>query len=276
MICTSWDDDDLHNQMWMMHFVNAAAWSWNGSVPSLDEFRESFFQNYYGKEASGMNELYRLLNEGAYYYAGTMERNVWHYGEIGQTHLPDLPRGDALEYDPFWNTQYKGKVSRSVEMLTKMDQALRIIEQNRKAGVRNAYDFEIFRTTAELVKHTCLTYIDLSNLEFTIREAHVSRFADCFSAVNSLVRAQNIIDSSLQRREKVYSDLVKTYEATRLPKGMSTDEKKYFWQQDRARHFAFRRPDMSFLIYDEQLLDMEGYLVKLRNYTEFLKSICIN
>ena len=49
MICTSWDDDDLHNQMWMMHFVNAAAWSWNGSAPSLDEFRKSFFTNYYGK-----------------------------------------------------------------------------------------------------------------------------------------------------------------------------------------------------------------------------------
>ena len=40
MICTSWDDDDLHNQMWMMHFINAAAWSWNGSKPSPDEFRE--------------------------------------------------------------------------------------------------------------------------------------------------------------------------------------------------------------------------------------------
>jgi len=36
MICTSWDDDDLHNQMWMMHFVNAVAWSWNGSKPSLE------------------------------------------------------------------------------------------------------------------------------------------------------------------------------------------------------------------------------------------------
>ncbi len=31
MISTSWDDDDLHNQMWMQHFVNAAACSWNGN-----------------------------------------------------------------------------------------------------------------------------------------------------------------------------------------------------------------------------------------------------
>ena len=133
-----------------------------------------------------MDELFKLLNEGVYYFAGTMERNVWHYGEIGQTHLPDLPRGDALEYDPFWNTQYKEKVSQSEDILTKMDRALQIIENNKKAGVRHAYDFEIFRTTAELIKHTCLTYIDLSNLEYAIKEAHVNRFVDCNASVNNL------------------------------------------------------------------------------------------
>jgi hypothetical protein len=276
MICTSWDDDDLHNQMWMMRFVNSAAWSWNGSAPSLDEFRESFYLNYYGQSATGMNELFRLLNEGVYYYAGTMERNVWHYGEIGQTHMPDLPRGDAIEYDPFWNTQYKDKVSQSAEMITKMDKALQIIEKNISSGVLNSYDFEIFRTTAELVKHTCLTYSDLSNLEYAIKDAHVNRFIDCTISVNSLVKAQNIIENSLKRRDKVFGDLVKTYEKSRYTKGLTTAGKEFFWQQDRARHFGFRRPDMSFLIYDEQLLDMDGYLEKLKAYTGFFKEICKN
>ena len=276
MICTSWDDDDLHNQMWMMHFINAAAWSWNGSKPSLDEFRESFFTSYYGSSATGMDELFELLNEGAYYFAGTMERNVWHYGEIGQTHLPDLPRGDALEYDPFWNTQYKTKVSQSEEMLTKMDKALLIIENNKKAGVKHSYDFEIFRTSAELIKHTCLTYIDLSNLEYAIKEAHINRFVNYNISLESLLKAQKIIENSLERREDVYNDLVKTYEETRLPRGYSTENKPFFWQQDRARHFAFRRPDMTFLIYDEQLLDMEGYLAKLKAYIEYFKGAGLN
>jgi hexosaminidase len=276
MICTSWDDDDLHNQMWMMHFINAAAWSWNGSKPTLDEFRESFFASYYGLSATAMEELFKLLNEGAYYFAGTMERNVWHYGEIGQTHLPDLPRGDALEYDPFWNTQYKDKVSQSEYIMAKMDRALQIIEANKKAGVDHAYDFEIFRTSAELIKHTCLTYLDLSNLEYSIKEAHVNRFVDYNVSLNNLLKAQQIIETCLKRRENIFKDLVKTYEETRFPRGMSTPEKSYFWQQDRARHFGFRRPDMSFLIYDEQLLDMEGYLEKLKAYIEFFKVNCIN
>jgi len=276
MICTSWDDDDLHNQAWMMHFANAAACSWNGNAPSVDEFRESFYRSYYGNHATRMDELFKLLNEGAYYFAGTMERNVWHYGEIGQTHLPDLPRGDALEYDPFWNTQYKEKVSQSEEILVKMDKALKIIENNKKTGVRHEYDLEIFRTGAELIKHTCLTYIDLSNLEYTIREAHVNRFVDYNVSLNNLLKAQQIVENTLKRRENVFNDLLNTYEETRLPRGFSTNGKSYFYQQDRARHFANRRPDMTFLIYDEQLLDMEGYLTKLKSYIEYFKGNCMN
>lgn len=276
MICTSWDDDGLHNQAWMMHFVNSAAWSWNGSKPTLGEFRESYYNNYYGSSSSDISELFRLLNEGVYYYAWTMERNVWHYGEIGQTHLPDLPRGDALEYDPYWNTEYGQMVEQSEEMLDKMERVLQITDKNIKAGADHQYDFEIFRTTAELVRHTCLTYMDLSKLEYLIREAHANRFIDYNVSHNRLVEATKLLENLLKRRKEVFDDLVSTYELTRLPKGLSTDSKKFFWQQDRARHFAFRQPDMSFLIYDEQLLDIEGYLEKLKDYIEYFKVNSMN
>jgi len=272
MICTSWDDDDAHNQMWMMHFINAATYSWNHDGPSEDQFRTAFFTSYYGTSAPELDELFRLINEGAYYFAWTMERNVWHYGEIGQTHLPDLPRGNSLEYDPFWNTQYGEKVKESEIMLSKMDKALDLISRTKPVTPKHAYDLEIMRTTADLVRHTCLTYIDLSNLEHTIRDAHVNRFEDCNKSLQSLVMAQKLLENTLKRRDSVFNDLVTVYEQTRLPKGYSTQEKQYFWQQDRARHFGFRRPDMSFLIYDEQLLDIEGYLEKLKNYIEYFKA----
>jgi hypothetical protein len=257
--------------MWMIHFVNAASLSWNGNGASPKDFLDIYFKSYYGKNATNINELFSLMNEGAYYYAGTMERNVWHYGEIGQTHLPDLPRGDAIEYDPFWNTQYKDKVARSEEMLVRMNRALEIVEENRKADVKNSYDLEIIRTGAELIKHTCLTYLDLSKLEYTIREAHRNRFVDFNLSLDNLLSAQQLLENTLSRRENVFNDLVQTWEQTRLPKGFFTDDKPSFWQQDRARHFAFRRPDMTFLIYDEQLLDMEGYVADLKAYIEYLK-----
>ncbi len=80
-----------------------------------------------------------------------------------------------------------------------------------------------------------------------------------------------IIDANLAERQEVYDDLVKTWEKTRLPKGMSTPGKTFFHRQDRARHFAFRRADMSYLIYDEQLLDLEDYRTNLLKYMDFYK-----
>ncbi len=266
MINTSWDDSGLHNQMWMLSFVTSAQYSWNGAAPGLEEFEDSFFANYYGNRAVDMKELYQLLNEGAYYYYETMERHVWHAGDIGKTHLPDLPRGQYLEYDPYWNTEYKDMIRRSAKQKEKMLRALQIIETNKKQNLDHAFDFEVYESIAELIRHTCLTYEDLSKLEYTIEKAHKNAFTNRKEAYMSLVKAEGIIETSLDRREKVYSDLVKTWEKTRLPKGMSTPDKKFFYKMDRSRHFANRTADLSYLIYDEQMLDMEGYLKKLRDY----------
>ncbi len=273
MVNTSWDDSGLHNQMWMLSFVTSAEYSWSGSKPSLQEFEDSFYKSYYGPSVKNMEELYYLLNEGAYYFAWTFERNVWHHGDIGKTHLPDLPRNDNLEYDEYWNREYSEKIAESRAMIDKMDRALQIIGNNKQLGVKNEYDFEIYRTLAELIKHTGMTYLDLSNLERTITQAHRLTFLDKQEAYNKLAEAQNIIEESLERRERVFNDLVETWEQTRLPKGMSTPEKEFFHQQDRARHFAFRTADMSYLIYDEQLLDMEGYLERLKEYMEYYKTL---
>ncbi len=276
MINTSWDDADLHNQMWMLSFINSAEYSWSGSRPTLEVFKEHFFKNYYGKNVMDMEELYYLFNEGAYYFMSTFERNVWHYGQIGKTHLPDLPRGDALEYDPYWNREYADMVQKSKIEFGHMDRALQIIENNEKLGVKRPYDFEVFRTIANLIRHTCLTYEDLSDLERAITHAHQNTFVDKETAYHYLEEARSIVEKSLQRRAEVFDNLVAVWEKTRLPKGMSTKDKKYFFRQDRARHFANRRPDMTFLIYDEQLLGLEDYLNKLNDYMDYYKELYMN
>ena len=156
--------------------------------------------------------------------------------------------------------------------LKKMDSALAIIKTNKTSGVKHPYDLEIFESVARLIRHTCQTYIDLSNLEYAIRKAHQLTFVNRDSAYNSLVNATKIIENNLKERASVYNSLVNTWEKTRLPKGMSAGDKKYFFQQDRTRHFANRRPDMSYLIYDEEDLDLEGYLSKLKAYMEKYKN----
>jgi hexosaminidase len=271
MISTSWDDSGLHNQVWMLHFVTAAAFSWNGKEPKQDEFVQSFFKDYYGPNATNMKELFQLFNDGAFYYMSTFERNVWHHGDIGKTPLPDLPRGDALEYDPFWNKAYSGMIEKSKAMEQKMNRALEIIDKNLHANVKNAYDFEVFRSIAKLIWHTTQTYDDLSQLEKLITQAHRQHFLDHQLAYDYMGKASTLIKNSLKRRETIFNELVATWEKVRLPKGLSTKDKTYFFEQDRARHFANRLPDMQYLIYDEQQLNMEEYDQKLNAYMEYYK-----
>ncbi len=271
MINTSWDDSGLHNQAWMMSFINSAEYSWSGNNPSLDEFSDKFFLNYYGENSKDMKELYILLNKAGYYYYKSFERRVWHYGDIGKTHLPDMPRGDNLEYDEFWNREYADKINESQEQQKQMVRASQIIQDNMGIGIKNCYDLEIFTTIVNLVNHTCNTYLTLSKLEKAIKEAHNQRFLSHQAAYSAMEKAVGIIDANLAERQKIYDDLVATWEKTRLPKGLSTPEKQFFHRQDRARHFAFRRADMSYLTYDEELLRLEDYKAKLQEYLGWYK-----
>lgn len=272
VIRTSWDDSGLPMQAWMLTFATTAAFSWNASAPSLPEFTQTFFNNRYGANAVAMDSAYRLLNEGAYFYMESFEREVWAWGEIGKTHLPDLPRGDALEYDPFWNTQYAERVRQSEIFLDKMNTLIRICRQNLEGNVDNRYDVEVFISLANMIKHTALTYLDLSQLEHAIKQAHQQRFVDLQQSYSYLQQAENIVKSSVERRQNVFASLVTLWEKTRLPKGMSTPTKQYFFEQDRTRHFANRAPDMTYLILDEQQLDMENYLVQLQQYMHYFQS----
>ncbi len=276
VIKTSWDDAGLHNQVWMLSFVTTAAFSWNASKPSLPEFTATYFKNYYGEDAKDMERLFFFLNEGAYFNMESFERDVWHDKSIGKTQIPDLPRGDAMEYHPFWNEEYASRVNAANEILGKMNEASNICNLNLTKKVKNSYDVEIYATVIELIKHTALTYLDLSAFEYAIAEAHRQHIISHEEAYRNLEKAEKIIQGHLTRRERVFNELVTVWERTRLPKGMSTQEKKFFFEQDRTVHFANRALDMTYLIIDEQKLDLEGFLVKLQKYNKFYHDRFLN
>ena len=181
-----------------------------------------------------------------------------------------------MEYHPFWNVQYADRVKKSNDILVKMNEATNICKINLERTIKNSYDIEIYKTIIELIKHTALTYLDLSQLENAIAEAHRQHILSHEEAYRNLEKAEKIIQGQLVRRERVFNELVSVWERTRLPKGMSTQEKKFFFEQDRTVHFANRTPDMKFLIIDEQRLDLEGYLVKLQSYEKFYHDRFLN
>ncbi len=270
MISTSWNCSGVHNQIWMLRYITAAEYSWSGKGPDLTEFEDKYFINYYGSQSRDVKELFILLNKAAYYYMDAFERKVWHWGEIGKTHLPDMPRDD-IEYDPFWNTQYHEMVERSKKQLPKMQRVQDICQINLELGVKNSYDFELFTCIAELFQHTARTYLALSDLEKSITVAHRSHFDNPEAAYSALQHAANIIEENLTEREEVFTQIKTTWEKSQLPRGMSTPEKKYVHGRDQQRNFANRRPDLSFMIYDEQLLGLEKYLEELQDYINWYK-----
>jgi hypothetical protein len=271
IISTSWDDSGLHNQAWMLRFATAASFSWNASKPSVSEFPHLFFEDYYGPTSLNMDQLFYYLNEGAYYYMSTFERKVWHWGDVGKTHLPDTPRGEAIEFDPFWNSRYNAMISKSLDMQTKMKQAIVIIDENLKKNVRHSYDLEVFRTMARLIQHTAETYVDFSNVEKLLAKANRLHYEDRQEAYQQLETVIALLQTNLETRRQVFNELVTCWEKSRLTKGLSTADKKYFFQQDRARHFANRQPDMRYLIYDEEKLGVEDYLEKMKSYSAYYK-----
>jgi len=270
MISTSWNCSGVHNQIWMLRYITAAEYSWNGKEPGLQEFVDTYFKNYYGTHGHDINELFMLLNKASYYYMSTFERKVWHWGEIGKTHLPDLPRND-MEFDPFWNTEYADMIRRSIDILPQMERVLTICKENLVSGVKNAYDFELFEGLAKLFMHTANTYLALSDLEKSIAKAASTHYNDSQATYNELNHAVIIIEENLVERNQIFTEIKATWEKSQHPKGMSTTEKKYLHARDEQHNFANRRPDLTFMIYDEEKLGLEGYLQNLRMYIKNYK-----
>ena len=271
MVSTSWNCSGVHNQIWMLRYITAAEYSWSGANPKLDEFTDKYFVNYYGPQSSNVKELFIELNKASYYYMSTFERKVWHWGEIGKTHLPDLPRND-LEYDPFWNNEYADMINKSHDIIPHMDRVMEICAMNKASNVYHSYDFELFEGLAKLFRHTANTYLMLSELENYIGKASKLHFDDPEGAYKELNNAAAIVKENLNEREQVFNEIKTTWEKWQLPKGMSTADKQYVHGRDQQRNFANRRPDLTFMIYDEQLLDLETYLEKLKKYVDWYKT----
>jgi hypothetical protein len=267
-ITTSWDDSGLHNQMFMPHFICACEYSWNPEGTELDAWIDRFYAHYFGPQAESMRECQHLLQEGALLYDDTFQRRVWHWGDVGKVHLPDFPRA-GLEYNTFWRKRYAPMLRRAEEQQIGLARAESILQGNLRRGVRHAYDLEVMRSCLQPMRHNVDLILGLGRLEELLAHASYDlHFSDRTAALRCLRSMESLLEGLIADRERVYRDLVACWERTRLPKGMSDGSRAYFWRPERARHFANRTPDMRYLMRDEDLLDLDGYLSRLRAFND--------
>lgn len=264
-ITTSWDDSGLHILAWMPRFICAAEYSWKGNGRDLDTWLKRFYVSYYGDQAADMRELYEDMQQSALFWYDTLQRRVWHWGEIGKMHLPDLPRDD-YEFSGYWRVQYRDLLVTAMQESQRLTRELAIIDDNLKGDIQHRYDLEVMRTCVRLMQHNAGTFLMLADLEEELGAGSNEHFKDRPAALARLKKAQSLIQANLAERAQVYNELVAKWDETRLPKGLSLPDKPFVHHRDRARHFANRTADMSYLILDEQLLDMEGYLTRLNTF----------
>ena len=262
-VACTWDDPGRHNEMWNIRHVCAAEFGWTAHAPSVDEFLAKFFVNYFGPEQQDLLELYRSMEDRMFFYYSVLQRRVWHYGPVGKMHLPDLPRWD-LEYDSFWRQRYADQVARAENELRELDRCAGIIQRNLALPIHEEDDLEVMLTMVELCRHNARFFTRMADCEDLITTAGNMHWIDRKQSLEALRSAAMVFETHIRERKVVMRHLVKVWERTRLPKGMSTKSKKYLHARDRAHHFANRTPDMSYHVIDEVRLDMEGHLRALR------------
>jgi len=263
MVCTSWDDSGLHMSMWVPRFLCAAEFAWSGKGATPEEWKVKFARCYFGPEVKDLWRLYRLLQDSAWFYYNSFQRQVWHYGDVGKVHLPDLPRWEDLEYSAFWQRRYSDWVAETRSELRNLEQAFALIYENLAQPLRNTYDFDLYLSIANLMQHNAKLILGLAELEQLVGQASDTHFASRPRALGYLRQAVRQARALVEEREKVFADLVRVWEKSWLPKGLSTRKKAFVHSRDRARHFANRTADMRYLIVDEELLDLEGWAASL-------------
>lgn len=274
MVACSWDDLGRHNETWNIRHICAAEYSWTAHTPSVDEFMTKFFVNYFGPEQSDLQELYSSMEDRMFFYDSVLQRRIWHYGPVGKMHLPDLPRDD-LEFDPFWPQRHAEDIEKAQTELAELDRCSQIIHANLTKPLRDLDDLEIMLTLMDLCRHNARFFTRMADVEENIGRASNLHWKERTRALAHLKRAAEIVAEHIAERRKVMKTLAKVWQRTRLPKGLSTKTKRYVHARDRARHWANRTPDMSYLVYDEQRLDMEGWLRSLRRtIRDYEKTLC--
>ncbi len=265
-ISTTWDDSGPHHQCNMPRLIAGAEFSWNTEERTVDQWADTFFKSYFSPKSTDLRELFMTMFESAHFYYQTLQRAVWHNYNLGKMYLPDFPR-DELEYNNYWRVQHEKLIANAKLELLSVNRQLDIIDNNLAIKPRHAHDLEIYRVCVNLMKHNVQLFLMLANLEEALALASDKyHYSDNAKALQALRAAEQLIRDHLTNRDAVYNQLVAVYEQTRLPKDLSLPDKKFFHAPDRPRHFANRTPDMSYLIMDEQLLDLETYLEKLIDY----------
>ncbi len=230
---------------------------------------------YYGSGATGMTDVYRMMQQQARAWERTWERIpskviLTRYGSyfgkgIG-THRVDMTLSVPLINDlpdwfpdPFWTDRYKDWLSEArLRLIATLQMQFGLVD-------RNHYNLEVFLSLARFMGHHWRLFLDLARAEEQIKQGQalaLESHAD--QAISVLAGAYDTVDQLRKDGLKTYDELRTVFEKSRYPKGHPVGGREFVHVFDDVKdHFADRRADLSYMRAPEDSLALDRWLNEL-------------
>ncbi len=270
----AWDDSGLHNEVFWLGWVAGSSWGWHRETPEPEEFTAQFMKLFYGPEASGMTEVYRLTDAATQFWAASWDRVPAERGPSYKKYmnwdetlaLPALPSAVNLSNQPFWRDRYQKLLARTDLQVEATERLIALLHDNLGRVRRNRYNLEVLLAQAKFTRHNLSLLRTLAQVEDVLTEARTEHSRLQYAnAAERLEGAHQLVSAIVRQREAAYQELVATWEKSRYPKGQPAGGRQFVHVMDDTKdHWADRTPDLSYLVMRERKLGLEGWLDQLK------------
>ncbi|MCW5982090.1 MAG: beta-N-acetylhexosaminidase [Bryobacteraceae bacterium] len=277
----AWDDSGLHNETFWLGWSAVAQWGWNPGAARPEQHVADFMKVYYGPGAAGLTEVYRSMQRQADEWQRTWDLVVSKarepgygnsYGKgIGTTRYdqtldpPPLPAMPDLEIKAAFGDKYATYLAENRHRMLENDALVTSLYENILRVDRNRYNLEVYLALARFMGHHWALLDGLHGAERAMaRAAESARNGKPEEAVGNLVGAHNRVGRMQKDGERIFGELTRVFEKSRLPKGLSAGGRKFVHVLDDTKdHWADRTPDLGYMMAPERSIGLEAWQKRL-------------
>ena len=269
-----WGDMGLHPETFWLGYATASAAAWHPAAQAPRESMTAFYREFYGFSSASMDRIYQLMSRQAQFWSDSWDtvasdarKPIW--GNSEGVFDPPHPAADqTISLPPadfalssHWMRDNAARLDLAEASVPENDELLGLLYENLNTAARNRYNLEVFLSVAQLCRQ---------NLEFLASLRQVARLLDSAraaaaksdptSATSDLDQALDTIAGARDTRNRVYWDIVDVWSKSWLPRVPEANGRRFLHEMDDVKdHLPDRTVDMSYLIYRQLLLPVDGW-----------------
>jgi hypothetical protein len=258
---TAWEDAGVHPETYWMGFLASAEYSWSSKTPPAAEFRDKFFELFYGADG-GLSKVYEILSE-----PGFVRRESSWTRPFEALDLPPIPDTNFRVADS-WLEKNRGLVEEAGKRRAKFQEAVRILTENLAGEAKNPFNLEVLLMCTRTLLHFSDLILGIAeiNAELVAAQDDHQRGQDA-SAIGRYQRASRILEDLRYSRASVYDETVRVWEKSTYPKDfrdLPGGRERFVHQVDRDLYYANKTMDLSYIFEVEDKLGLIAYRQRLQ------------